>query len=159
MTQKIVLFFATAGFVSVLPHKIIPFKKYKGGGLLGSLVGWGLAWLWTGTGFSLWIATAALILFSVWISHRAEKIYGQHDDPRIVIDEVAGVWVAALLIPRAFGPMLAALLLFRVFDVWKGPWGNGAAKLPGGRGIVADDIVAGVIANVLVRVGMRFFFV
>ncbi len=157
MTEKIVLFFSTAGFVSVLPYKVIPFKKYKGGGLLGSLVGWGLAWLWTGGNGLLWIITVALVLFSVWIGHRAEQIYGQHDDPRIVIDEVAGVWVAAMFVPRAFGPMLAALLLFRVFDVWKGPWGNGAAKLPGGWGVVADDIVAGVIANVLVRVGMHFF--
>jgi phosphatidylglycerophosphatase A len=47
--------------------------------------------------------------------------------------------------------MLAGLILFRVFDVWKGPWGRAASKLPGGWGVVADDVLAGLIAAFLIQ--------
>jgi phosphatidylglycerophosphatase A len=47
--------------------------------------------------------------------------------------------------------MLAGLVLFRVFDVWKGPWGKNAAKLPGGWGVVMDDVAAGIIAWAIVQ--------
>ncbi len=74
-----------------------------------------------------------------------------YDDPRIVIDEVAGVWLACAGLPRTALPMILGFVLFRVFDVWKGPWGRTAARLPGGFGIVADDLAAGVIANLGAR--------
>jgi len=144
---------ASAGFVSYLPYKIVPFAKWKGGGLLGSLVGWGLLWL-APPGPAYWAGLAALLPLSVWSSHEAEKILGHHDDPRIVIDEVVGVWIAAAFLPRAWGPMLAALVLFRLFDVFKGPWGNWAARAPGGWGVVADDVLAGVIACGLIHLGL-----
>jgi phosphatidylglycerophosphatase A len=132
--------------VGFLPYRIVPFVKYKGGGLLGSLVGWALAWRCP---VNIWTVTA-LTALAILVSHRAEKAL-THDDPRIVIDETAGIWVAVAGLPRQMGPMLGALLLFRFFDVVKGPWGRAAARLPGGWGVVADDILAGLIANVLVR--------
>ena len=156
--RSITLFFATVGFISYLPYKVVPFAKWKGGGLLGSLAGWGLVWLFPWHGPILWAATASLLIFSVGVSHWAELLLGQHDDPRIVIDEVAGVWVACLGIPKQWAPMVLGLILFRVFDVLKGPWGNAAAKAPGGLGVVADDLVAGVIAQALVRLAFRISF-
>jgi phosphatidylglycerophosphatase A len=142
---------ATVGFISYGPYKIIPFTKWKGGGLLGSLVGWGFVWFFPSQGWVLWISTAVLLVFSISVSHYAEKLLGSHDDPRIVIDEVLGVWVATLGIPREWVAMVTALFLFRFFDVFKGPWGRWAARAPGGWGIVADDFLAGLIANGLVH--------
>jgi phosphatidylglycerophosphatase A len=89
------------------------------------------------------------------VSHWAEKILAHHDDPRIVIDEVAGLWVAAIAVPRTLGPMMAALILFRVFDVFKGPWCRWAARAPGGWGVVADDLLAGLLANLLLHGFLR----
>lgn len=142
---------ATVGFVSVLPYRLVPFRKWKGGGLLGSLAGWGLFWLLPADGPALWAAVLAMALFSIPVSHYAERWLGEPDDPRIVIDEVAGVWLAAAGLPRALPEMLAALFLFRLFDVWKGPWGRWTARAPGGLGVVADDLAAGLLANGLAR--------
>ena len=149
-----ILCLATVGFVGWAPYYLVPFQKFKGGGLLGTAVGWGLLWvLPTGPWFVL--MAAGMIALAVWASDWAER-WLTHDDPRIVIDEVAGVWVAALGIARAPVPMITAFILFRIFDVWKGPWGRAAARWPGGWGIVADDLVAGVIANVLTRLLLTF---
>ena len=147
----VILGLASAGFLGYAPYKAVPFAKWKGGGLLGSLAGWGLAWFLPDRGPAFWAATVLIVGLSIPVSHWAEKLLGSHDDPRIVIDEVAGVWLAAAFVPRAMGPMLGALLLFRLFDVFKGPWGHWAARAPGGWGVVADDLLAGVLANLVLR--------
>lgn len=147
-----VLCLATVGFVGWAPYHLVPFRKFKGGGLLGTLVGWGLLWLLP-TGPVFLLLTLGMIALAVVVSDKAER-WLTHDDPRIVIDEVAGMWVAALGITREPVPLIVAFIAFRVFDVFKGPWGRAAARLPGGWGIVADDLVAGVIANILTRLVM-----
>ena len=80
---------------------------------------------------------------------------GNRDDPkRMVWDEVVGAWVALLWLPKEWPYVLAAFLLFRLFDVAKPVPIRRLERLPGGIGIVADDILAGVYANVLVQLGM-----
>jgi phosphatidylglycerophosphatase A len=149
--RYIVLALASGGGVGFLPYKIVPFKKWKGGGLLGSLVGLLGVWL-CGPGTPLCLAVGvAVLLLSVPVSGAAEKLLGSHDDPRIVIDEVAGVWIAAWGVPAAAVPLALAFFFFRFFDVLKGPWGRWAARAPGGWGVVADDVLAGVLANLCVR--------
>ncbi len=149
-----ILCLATVGFVGWAPYHLIPFRKFKGGGLLGTLAGWGLLWvLPTGPWFIVF--TLGMIVLAVAVSDKAEQ-WLTHDDPRIVIDEVAGVWVAAVGITRDPVALITIFIAFRVFDVFKGPWGRAAARLPGGWGIVADDLVAGVIANVLTRLLIQF---
>jgi phosphatidylglycerophosphatase A len=149
MVRTLVLGLASVGFVGCLPYNIVPFKKWKGSGLLGSLAGWGLLWLMP-TGAFFWGTLAAAAAVSIPICGAAEKVWG-YDDPRIVFDELVGVWISCAFVPRQWGPMLAGLVLFRVFDVWKGPWGRAAAKLPGGWGVVADDAAAGLIAAFLIQ--------
>jgi phosphatidylglycerophosphatase A len=61
------------------------------------------------------------------------------------------VWTACLLLPRLPAPFLLGAFFFRVFDVFKGPWGRAVSRLPGGWGVVADDLVAGVIAFFLTK--------
>lgn len=145
---------ASLGFIGCIPHKL-PFKKWKGAGLLGSLAAWGVLWLLPAEGPVLWAAVAVATALSIPISTYAEQQWG-YDEPRIVIDELVGVWIACLGLPRLLAPMLAGLILFRVFDVFKGPWGNAAAKLPGGWGVVADDALAGLIACGLAHAALPF---
>ncbi|MBI4395549.1 MAG: phosphatidylglycerophosphatase A [Elusimicrobia bacterium] len=147
---------ASAGFISYLPYRVVPFVKWKGGGLLGSLAGWALLWACPAQGVPFWGLALLLSVVSVATSHYAEKILNSHDDPRIVIDEVLGVWIAGIGIPRSLWPMAAALVFFRLFDVFKGPWGHWAARAPGGWGVVADDVLAGIIANFCVRAALPF---
>jgi len=70
------------------------------------------------------------------------------------VDEVAGQWVTLLLLPFTLGTAIAGFFLFRLMDVIK-PWpARDFERLPGGFGIVADDIMAGVYANLLLRAGL-----
>jgi phosphatidylglycerophosphatase A len=146
---------ATVGYVGYLPYKVIPIKKNKCSGLLGSLAGWGLLWLMPPAGPVLWAAVIAAFLLSIPICGYAERQL-TYDDPRIVLDELVGVWIACLGAPRRFWPMFAGLVLFRIFDVWKGPWARAAAKLQGGLGVVMDDVAAGAIALGILHFFTRF---
>lgn len=98
----------------------------------------------------------------IWASERSESFFGQVDDGRIVIDEVAGQWIA--LIPLLWVPgleisyklsgnphqlvlVVTAFVLFRGFDIWKpGPVRWTERRFRGGFGVMADDLVAGVFA-------------
>ena len=86
---------------------------------------------------------AAGTLVAVWIATEAEKDLG-HDAGPIVIDEVIGQSIALLFAPHRPLVFLAAFFLFRVFDVWKPLGAREAQVLPGGWGIVADDVIAGL---------------
>jgi len=85
-------------------------------------------------------------------SGEAEKVLG-HDPQEIVIDEVCGFMITVLLIDRgSFGVILFAFFLFRFFDILK-PWPvKRSQHLPGGLGVVIDDVLAGVYANLVLRV-------
>ena len=73
-------------------------------------------------------------------------------DPSIVvIDEIVGVWIALLLLPKTVLAVLLAFLLFRVMDVVKPEPARSLERLPGGWGIMLDDVVAGVYANLATR--------
>jgi phosphatidylglycerophosphatase A len=104
-----------------------------------------------------WIMLAAVILVTalgVWCAPAAAAHYGVEDPSQVVIDEVAGTWLAIALLPTSAlaAPLLGiavALVLFRVFDIAK-PWPiSWCEHLPGGWGIMADDIVAGALAGLL----------
>ncbi|MBD3367417.1 MAG: phosphatidylglycerophosphatase A [Candidatus Eisenbacteria bacterium] len=96
------------------------------------------------------VSLAAFAALAVWASDRAQAVYG-HDASRIVVDEFAGYLVAIFLLPKTLLVAVAAFLLFRVLDVVKPFPARRAESLPGGLGIVTDDLVAGVYANLLVR--------
>ena len=112
------------------------------------------------------IVQAILVLVVIWIavlvSTRAEIVYG-HDAKAIVIDEVAGMLVTFLFVPQVLDPsgrlaaLIAGFLLFRVFDVVKPFPAGRAQRWPGGMGVVFDDVLAAVYANVLLRIGIRLY--
>lgn len=100
------------------------------------------------------------ILITIFIGIKAANIYcrdtGKKDAPEVIIDEVAGQWLPLLVIPKdqswpAYCAwVLLAFVLFRFFDITKiGPIGM-AEKIAGGAGVMADDLVAGVFAGIIV---------
>jgi phosphatidylglycerophosphatase A len=76
-----------------------------------------------------------------------------HPDPSIVvIDEIVGMWIALLFLPQTLTAFAAAFLAFRFFDIVKPPPVRQLERLPGGWGIMLDDVMAGIYANLLVQV-------
>ena len=107
-----------------------------------------------------WVTLLLLIAVGIWAADRAGRDWGVIDHPAIVIDEVVGLWLAVLipltLVPQAFADtwlLLAALLLFRLFDIAK-PWPVSQLErsLPGGWGVVLDDLAAGAMAGLCLTV-------
>ena len=99
-------------------------------------------------------ATAAVVVASCYVAGFAEKALGRHDCGEIVIDELAGYLVTVVGLPVSVWNLLAGAVLFRIFDIWK-PWPIRQIQiLPGGQGIVADDVVAGFYALVLTQLLM-----
>ncbi len=97
---------------------------------------------------AVFVVTAAL---GIWAAGRAEDVWG-HDARRIVVDEAAGMAVTLFALPAGATVAGLAFFAFRFFDVLKPFPGRRAEKLPGGLGVVADDVVAGIYANLAVRV-------
>jgi phosphatidylglycerophosphatase A len=98
-------------------------------------------------------ATAVMVGIAIWIAEKAERIYGEHDVQHIVIDETAGLMVTAIGVPFRWPEMLIAFVLFRLFDTVK-PWPVGWAdrRVPGGFGVVLDDVLAGLMGCALMHV-------
>jgi len=106
------------------------------------------------------IVIAALVSFPAIDAHHA--LTGKHDNKEIIIDEVVGQWLVFLAIPLTplwgWNYLLLvglAFILFRVFDILKPPPVSTAEELPGAAGVIADDVMAGVLAGVLIMGGMQ----
>ena len=99
------------------------------------------------------LASAACAGLGPW----AQKEFNANDPKPVVIDEVAGQWLSLLFVPvgvtfwRASFVTGAAFVLFRVFDILKPPPARQLERLPGGWGILFDDLAAGVMANVVLQ--------
>ncbi len=99
------------------------------------------------------IVILALLPISIAAAHRAERTLG-HDASPIVIDEVVGQMIALWMVPRSWTWVLAGFLLFRLFDIWKPLGANEAQNAPGGFGIVADDVIAGIYACLVLQAAL-----
>jgi phosphatidylglycerophosphatase A len=94
-------------------------------------------------------ATAAVSAIGIWAAGREEHRVGTKDPSEIVVDEVAGMLLACYGHPRTLSWVLGLFLAFRVFDVVK-PFGiDRLQALPGGFGVVVDDLLAGVYVSLL----------
>jgi len=94
-----------------------------------------------------------LIVVGIWASSQAEHIYG-HDASKIVIDEFAGYFLAVLLLPKTWLLLLLGFFIFRFFDIFKPYPLRRAERLKGGFGVMADDLMAGIYTNILLRIGI-----
>ena len=140
-----VLFLATgcgAGYAPLAP------------GTAGSAVGVLLFYILSPLPLAWYLAiTVFVTLGAIWFSGKAEKILGTNDPPQVVIDEIAGQLITLALLPPDWHYMLAGFLLFRLLDIIK-PWPAHKINrdMHGGAGIVLDDVVAGVYANLLLQI-------
>ena len=123
----------------------------KGPGTAGSLGGIVVAVLLAHlAGLAPWrllILAAAVTPVGIWAASRTALIRNTKDPQIVVIDEVLGQWIAlAAVAPMSPFHLAAAFVLFRLFDIFK-PWPvRRLEALPGGVGIIADDLMAGVYA-------------
>jgi phosphatidylglycerophosphatase A len=101
------------------------------------------------------IITLLITLLGIWSSNVVSKIWGK-DPARVVIDEVAGMCISLLFVPVTVKYVIAALILFRFFDIVKPLYIKKIEKLPGGWGIMLDDVLAGIYANVLLQAFLWF---
>jgi phosphatidylglycerophosphatase A len=93
-----------------------------------------------------------------YVSREAERILNEKDSPRIVIDEIVGLqWTMFFVSPTVLH-VFAGFFLFRFFDIMKiFPTGYFQRRLPGGYGIVMDDVVAGMYTNILLLLAIKFW--
>lgn len=132
-------------------------KLRPGPGTWGTLGATPLVWLLAQWGAIPYMAaTAVFSTVAMVVAHLYEKVEGGHDRSEVVIDEVAGFLVAMTWLPFTWQAWLLGFLLFRALDIFKPPpirWVD--RKVPGGVGVVADDLVAGILTNAV----LQFVFV
>jgi phosphatidylglycerophosphatase A len=106
-------------------------------------------WVLPFSTLGLALTLLAVIVAGTWAADRAERLIGEKDPGVIVIDEVAGMMLSVLILPRTFSVLGLAFLLFRIFDVIKPFPARTSQGLPGGIGVMIDDLIAGLYALVL----------
>ena len=128
----------------------------KGGGTYAALVTCGFIWLlWHSSSLQnplyLVAITIIITLLGVYVSNKVEPDWGE-DSSRVVIDEVAGMLISILFIPANIYFLLAGFILFRFFDIVKPLYIRKMEALPGGSGVMMDDVLAGIYSNLLLWV-------
>lgn len=170
MPNKLLKFFATGAYISYLPTAILKGKKNTGAGLLGTFEGLIL--------FLFFMPAEPIIFIIVWLLFFAFSVYVSQkvnfgekvkDNPKIIIDEIAGFFTAVAFLPRTGFIILLAFVIFRVFDTIKPALIRRAERvgqnLPlalkekyyiDGLAIVLDDVLAGLCANLILWILLLF---
>jgi phosphatidylglycerophosphatase A len=144
LRDRAILFISSGGFVGK-----ISFAPGTFGSVLGLPVCYCLAFVKVRIAILL---TLLFVVFSIWIADRAEKLLRSKDPGYIVIDEIAGLLVTFLGIPFNLLNGAAGFLIFRIMDILKPfPARMLEKQLPGGAGVVMDDVAAGLYSNLLLR--------
>ncbi|MBI5622847.1 MAG: phosphatidylglycerophosphatase A [Elusimicrobia bacterium] len=149
--ERVILLLATGCYISYIPVWILGSRKWSGAGLFGTIAAAPFWLLLPSQPFAYAAFLTAAVAAAVWVCGRAEKSFGRHDDPRIVLDEVVGLWTALAFLPKTLPVLGLGFLFFRLLDSVKLPPYSWFDRVPGGIGIVGDDIGAAVCANLLVR--------
>jgi phosphatidylglycerophosphatase A len=107
-----------------------------------------------------WLVALGLVVLSIFLSSDAEALFGRSDPSHIVIDEVAGQFITFFMVPLSWETLLLGFLLFRFFDIIKPFPIYKLEVVDGGVGVTADDVAAGVCANVvLLLIVYGYFFI
>jgi len=142
----LVRFFAT-GFFS----GYFPFAPGTAGSAVGLLIYWIPNFENT---IILSACTAIMLAIGIVVSGKMEHCYGE-DPPIVVIDEVVGMWITLLLLPKSIIMSVAAFLLFRIFDIIKPPPARNLEALKNGWGIMLDDVMAGIYGNLVLQLLLK----
>lgn len=125
----------------------------KGGGTYAAIVTCGIIWLlWSHAvpPVVFFLLATAITLIGVYVGNKVEPHWGK-DSYRVVIDEVAGMWIAVLFVPQNLWLLIAGLVLFRFFDILKPLYIRKMEAIPGGWGVMMDDVLAGVYSNIVLQ--------
>jgi phosphatidylglycerophosphatase A len=141
---KLTATFFGIGFLPVAP------------GTFGSLAGATIYYLLWRHEIVFYAALFLLIIIGFSVSGRAEVLFGKKDPKCVVIDEVAGVMIAFILVPFTWFNIAMVFLLFRFMDIVKPYPIRKLERMPGSAGIMLDDILAGIYANLLFQIGLIF---
>jgi phosphatidylglycerophosphatase A len=141
---RLAVFIATFGYCGYFPFA--PGTVGSAAGLLVYLIVW-----WSQSPAVEVALIVALFLAGTWAGTVAERYFGGIDPGPIVIDEVAGMLITLAFIPVGVSGALAGFFLFRVFDVLKPFPARRFESLHGGLGVMADDAMAAVYANLSLR--------
>lgn len=136
-----------------------PIAPGTAGALLATVLWWAYA-SFLPEPYTLIVTICLVCLFTalgVWSSGVAERYWG-NDPSRVVVDEMVGTWIALLAVPANshWGYIIAAFVLFRFFDILKPLGIRKMENLPGGYGIMADDVLSGVYGMLLILI-YRYF--
>jgi len=144
---RLAVLLATVAYCGYFP--IAPGTVGSAAGLVVYLLVW-----WTQ---SRWLEAALIVLTFVigtWAATHAERYFGGIDPGPVVIDEVLGQLITLAFIPVGVPAAIAGFVLFRIYDVIKPYPANRLEKFHGGFGIMADDAMAGIYANLALRLAM-----
>jgi phosphatidylglycerophosphatase A len=142
--RRLGVFVATCGYIGYAPFAP---------GTFGSAAGLVAFFLVRQTGSVIVELAAIVVVFvvGVWSAYEAERHFDTIDPGPVVIDEVAGMLITLALLPVNLTGAIVGFLVFRVLDVFK-PWPSGRFEhLPGGLGVMADDGMAAIYGNLLMR--------
>jgi phosphatidylglycerophosphatase A len=123
-------------------------------GTFGSAAGLIVWWLLPASTVVQAAAIVGMFIVGSWAGSVAESYFGRSDPGQVVIDEVMGMLITLFLNPVGWVGALGAFFLFRLFDVIKPYPANRLEKLHGGIGVMADDAMAAVYANLVLRAGL-----
>ena len=156
MKKQFSLFIATAGYLGLIPGApgtyasvmtvVLYYIVFRAIGSIGADFHLGLV--------------ALVSLIGIVTAAETSRQCGISDPSHVVIDEVAGQLLTFLFLPVTIPNAIAGLVLFRIFDIWKPSPVRQCERFGGGIGIMADDLMAGIYANVIlqiVHVGMLYF--
>jgi phosphatidylglycerophosphatase A len=128
---------------------------FKGGGTYAAIVTVIILYLLQSAGWlnNVWVLpvlTVIITLIGIYVGNQVEPDWGK-DSYRVVIDEVAGQMITMLFAPITPVFLLIGLILFRFFDIVKPLFIRKMENLPGGTGVMMDDVLAGVYANIILQ--------
>jgi phosphatidylglycerophosphatase A len=145
--DRLAVAIASVGYVGFAP--VVP-------GTFGSLAGVVLFWVLRTTGV-IWVdalSAALALVIGTWSAHATERALQLRDPGVVVIDEVVGMVITLSFLPVTVAGTILGFVLFRILDVLK-PWpAANLERAPGGFGIMLDDVMAGIYANLGLRLAM-----
>jgi len=134
---------ATLGFTGYIPYAP---------GTVATAIGFFIILLIRPSDAVLLLLAVPVIIAGTVSAHQSEKVLGK-DSGHIVIDEFCGYLVSVILVPKSSGYLIAAFILFRLFDIYKpSPIHRIESTISGGAGIMLDDLLAGVFTNICLQV-------
>ena len=146
---KLAVFIATVGYCGYFP--VAPGTVGSAAGLVFYLLVW-----WTQSPIVEVALIVCLFAVGVWAGSTSERYFGGIDPGPIVLDEVVGMLITLAFIPVGLSGAIAGFVLFRIFDVIKPFPANRLEALHGGLGVMADDAMAAIYANISLRLVLWF---